>query len=72
MPPKRQKLCALITQHNPVKLPTNIIKQCIAFRRQLVKFCELQQFYQPELSLAPLSPDDNEIGRAHVELQSPC
>ena len=60
-PPERRKLCALIAQHDPVKLPTNIIEQRIAFRRQLVKFRELQQFYQPELSLAPLSPDDDVV-----------
>lgn len=38
---ERRKQCALIVQCDPAKLPTDIIKQHTAFRRQLMKFHKL-------------------------------
>ena len=46
---------------DPAKLPTNAIEQRTAFCRQLVKFRQLQQVYQPELSMAPPSPSDDVV-----------
>ena len=56
---QRRKLCRLIAQHDPDKLPTNVIEQRTAFRRQFTKFRQLQQVYQPELGHIPTSLDDD-------------
>ena len=46
-------------QHGPNDLPANVIEQRTALCRQLVKFHQVQQVYQPELGLIPSSPDDD-------------
>jgi hypothetical protein len=48
-------------QHGPAKLPTDAIEQRTSFRRQLVKFRELQRVYQPEVDFAPPSPNDDVV-----------
>jgi len=46
-------------QQGADNLPPSTIEQRTDFRRQLARFRELQRVYQPELELAPLSPNDN-------------
>ena len=50
---------ALVEEEGPVNLLPSTIEQRTAFRRQLVKFRELQRVYQPDLGLIPPSPDDD-------------
>lgn len=50
---------ALVAQHGSASIPTNVIEQRTAFRRQVLKLHELQAIYQPELRLVPPSPNDD-------------
>lgn len=46
-------------QQGPDNLPPSTIEQRTDFRRQLARFRELQQVYQPELVVVPPSPNAN-------------
>ena len=49
----------LVAQEGPDNLSPSTIELRTTTRRQLAKLRQLQQVYQPELHLAPLSPDDD-------------
>jgi hypothetical protein len=63
------KLRAAIAEHNLDNLPTNLIERRTLFRRQLAKFRQYQQVYQPELG--PTSdPSDDDIVNVSLALPS--
>lgn len=49
----------LVARHDPNDLPTNVVEQRTTFRRQLMKFRDLQRVYQSELRIVTPSPDDD-------------
>ena len=57
--PHRRKVGAIAALHGPDNIPPGVIEQRTTIRRQLAKFRELQQVYQPGLGITPLSPDDD-------------
>lgn len=52
-------MCGLVAQEGLDHLSSGAIELRTNVRRQLVKLRQLQQVYQPELNLSPLSPDDD-------------